>query len=295
MFSVRTLFFIAMTVAIIPFAFASKMYGQKDNHRWIMDNKAPLYCSIHQDIPYYGSVRFQREAGGAISFVVTPNSMPNEGTRFLLRSVHPKHKPGLAPNDLGELPVSKDSFSIRLNGSKAFRLLQDLERDMEDGLTPVLYYQDKATSRIVNVTLEPKPLTFQETLHDFVQCSKKLLNYTFDDIDYSEVYFSTNSKYLNNSSRRTLRKVVDYVKADPKIRRISLHGFTDGIGNKKINIYVSRERAKSVAKFLKENGIDPKLIEIFTHGKETLFFSNRSEEGRAKNRKVAIKVERDEV
>ena len=77
---------------------------------------------------------------------------------------------------------------------------------------------------------------------------------------------------------------------DMEDARIRVYGHTDIVGGAEVNQRVSTERAKKVAAFLVDKGIDASRIEA-----EGLSFNhpvadNSTEAGRAKNRRVEIYV-----
>ncbi|MFN4245934.1 MAG: OmpA family protein, partial [Brevinematia bacterium] len=71
---------------------------------------------------------------------------------------------------------------------------------------------------------------------------------------------------------------------------IIVEGHTDDIGSDEYNQKLSESRAKEVTSLLIEFGIDPKKISYIGYGKRKPKFPNTSEENRAKNRRVEIKL-----
>ena len=87
-------------------------------------------------------------------------------------------------------------------------------------------------------------------------------------------------------------KVVTFVKADPSIRKIALSGHTDNHGRKRLNQALSDERAAVVKNFLMDNGVAENLITIASHLELTPVMSNKTQTGRAHNRRTEIEVSR---
>ena len=71
---------------------------------------------------------------------------------------------------------------------------------------------------------------------------------------------------------------------------IEISGHTDNSGNEANNLRLSGARAKSVADYLIGKGINKERIKIKGYGSSQPIAENKSEEGRAKNRRVEFKI-----
>lgn len=106
-------------------------------------------------------------------------------------------------------------------------------------------------------------------------------------------YFDFNSATLKSESAPTLDEVAKLIKADPSLRLLVV-GHTDAVGAFDYNIDLSKKRAASVVAALTERV--PAAASRLTPcgvGYQCPIANNSSEEGRAKNRRVAlVKVEK---
>jgi len=71
---------------------------------------------------------------------------------------------------------------------------------------------------------------------------------------------------------------------------IEVVGHTDSIGSDAVNNRLSKERADSVAAYLTGQGVQPQRIETLGAGKAYPIADNSTDAGRAKNRRVEIRV-----
>ena len=69
---------------------------------------------------------------------------------------------------------------------------------------------------------------------------------------------------------------------------MSVEGHTDNTGTAERNKTLSQERAQSVVNALKAAGIDKKRLNAVGWGQEKPMADNKTEEGKAKNRRVEI-------
>lgn len=109
-------------------------------------------------------------------------------------------------------------------------------------------------------------------------------NWLFEDLE-----FDYNQSDLNPSAFTSLRELAATLKARPELN-IEIQGHTDSSGARDYNLDLSQSRAQSVKTFLVSEGIDASRMTIRGFGPDRPMYSNASEEGFAKNRRVEIKL-----
>lgn len=73
--------------------------------------------------------------------------------------------------------------------------------------------------------------------------------------------------------------------------KISLEGHTDSDGTEEYNMKLSKSRVEAVKDFLVANGVDASRIKTSYYGESKPIADNSTEEGKAKNRRVEMKIE----
>jgi outer membrane protein OmpA-like peptidoglycan-associated protein len=112
-----------------------------------------------------------------------------------------------------------------------------------------------------------------------------------DRIDLSEtVQFETESAVLLDRSKTLLDDVARELNDHPEIRKVQIEGHTDSTAGNRHNIKLSRERVASVRSYLIGKGVDPKRLATKAFGETKPIASNKTEEGRAKNRRVDFRI-----
>jgi outer membrane protein OmpA-like peptidoglycan-associated protein len=101
--------------------------------------------------------------------------------------------------------------------------------------------------------------------------------------------FAFNSAALSKSAVLILDKVCKFLKANPS-SQILMYGFTDNVGDDAFNLKLSSDRALSVQKYFLSKGIDESRMKTEGKGKSDPIASNETNEGKAKNRRVEIKI-----
>jgi OOP family OmpA-OmpF porin len=92
---------------------------------------------------------------------------------------------------------------------------------------------------------------------------------------------------LPDGQKPHLDQVADILKNHPDIH-ITITGHTCDIGTIEENIKVGEARARAVADYLQQKGVDAKRMEIRSSGKSNPMVPNTSSNNRSKNRRVTI-------
>jgi outer membrane protein OmpA-like peptidoglycan-associated protein len=104
------------------------------------------------------------------------------------------------------------------------------------------------------------------------------------------VNFDFDKSVIREGDKAKLKKAIDFVKKYPGFK-IKIEGHTDYIGTEKYNQGLSERRAGAVMKYLvKGGGIDGKRLTAVGYGESKPVASNKTNEGRAKNRRVEILI-----
>lgn len=101
------------------------------------------------------------------------------------------------------------------------------------------------------------------------------------------INFDTGKADLKPDGRATVEEIVKALKSAPGLR-IAIEGHTDNVGQPAANKALSERRARSVMEAVVAGGIDAKRLSAAGFGPERPVADNRSEEGRAKNRRVEL-------
>lgn len=171
-----------------------------------------------------------------------------------------------------EAAQSKPSVSI-LDSSLEFIFGSDDTKKVVDSNAPVGYY-------VVNEELNGEHLDKTTDVVTFE-------NYVLTELDAGMAMFAVNSHKIKNF--KALEAIVQ--KTDTtRVKEVRVTGHTDSTGSEKYNDELSRKRAEAVGSYLKANGFDSVPVTTTGVGASTPIATNKSYEGRAKNRRVEVVV-----
>jgi len=139
-----------------------------------------------------------------------------------------------------------------------------------------------------NVVLNVPQMGVESRLLAFIQDPSK----NVDDstwFDFDRLSFNTDSATLRPESQEQLRNIAAILTAYPDVH-IKVGGYTDNTGDPESNLQLSEVRADGVVSELMTLGIEPDRLESQGYGDQHLVADNSTEEGRARNRRISMRV-----
>jgi OOP family OmpA-OmpF porin len=137
------------------------------------------------------------------------------------------------------------------------------------------------SSDIILNILEMVPMKQEITANEMLDALNK------DGYIALNILFETGKSVIQAESQSIVDQIFDLLKNDLTLK-VSIEGHTDNVGDAAANKKLSDDRAKSVMDALIAKGIDKTRLTSTGWGQEKPVADNRTEEGRAKNRRVEI-------
>lgn len=102
--------------------------------------------------------------------------------------------------------------------------------------------------------------------------------------------FEVGSASLSERGQRSLLQVAAIL-AEFKSSLIVIHGHTDDTGTPQGNRLLSQQRAQSVARLLKQSGVNEQRMLVIGHGSDKPLLPNTDQASRERNRRVELVIE----
>jgi OmpA-OmpF porin, OOP family len=109
-----------------------------------------------------------------------------------------------------------------------------------------------------------------------------------DDI----IHFEIDSPRVPHVSYPIIKKVADFIIANPDVLEIDIEGHADETGTTEHNLVLSRQRADSVKRIIVQYGVDEKRITTHSYGESRPKVPGHAEEQLKQNRRVEFTVTR---
>ena len=155
------------------------------------------------------------------------------------------------------------------------------------------YYIDDVSVRLINCEPKAQPeqvaankkktTTGDERLDEMQQLKKG------NTIVLKNIFFDFDKSTLLQQSYNELQRVLTLLVSNPKMK-IMIIGHTDNQGGNAYNQRLSENRAKAVVEYLIRKGIAPDRLQYKGRGAFEPIDTNTTEEGRANNRRVEMKI-----
>lgn len=105
-----------------------------------------------------------------------------------------------------------------------------------------------------------------------------------------KAHFPVNGHDLSKEAEEQLDEFVERLKTDNKNVFIEIQGHTDSTGSPDYNMRLGQERADAVRLYLNQKGVALNRLSTISYGETQPVDSNKSKDGRSKNRRVVIVV-----
>lgn len=106
-----------------------------------------------------------------------------------------------------------------------------------------------------------------------------------------ELLFAVNEADLNEKAVLSIRKLSHDLQS-VQLNQLEIHGHTDSTGNSTYNQALSLRRAESVAGVFRDSLYRADQLKVMGFGSDKPIADNATEEGRSKNRRVDIIIDR---
>ena len=207
-----------------------------------------------------------------------------------------------------ELSPSKSGFEISISDMDTDQAIDEVEitiTNLDKNETIVKRVRRDENGKFVvdlrdgdkyNINVNgPKGYAFYNTEVDMASGENKKLEVKLMPLKaktklvLNDITFETNSAELNASSFAELDRVVKLLTDNPEIN-IEISAHTDDIGSNVYNKRLSLKRAQSVVDYLTNNKLPIDRLLPKGYGETTPLVANNSDDNRAKNRRVELKI-----
>jgi len=266
-----------------------RSYGASiEQSSWSLVKNTPTACILQHQIPRIGQANFSSVASkdNNLDFELAMRQKPAKHTEVEVRSLSPKWKPQGTSSYLTDITYFKQ-FNGEINDDQAWVLLSELEK----GMQPTFFYRDWYNSND-QISVAMSAVNFTPQHQKFMDCVSQLLPYSFDDISFTTLNYRKNSKVLDRRSKNKLKMIQDYLKYEPTMELVVIDSYTDSYGGRYNNEQLSIKRAQEMKKLLQKAGISGEKIVLDGFGEKRHIASNEKIQGRDKNRRVVITMNR---
>jgi len=259
-----------------------------DSSAWFVE-PTPLSCRLRQDVAHYGRVVFEKLSGKDQNFKLsTLRHVPQAGV-VEIEAITPVWRHPYQSKSLARVKGSVGVTPVQVGDNLASTLLNQLLQGME----PVFTHAGWEASH--SVSIKASPVNFSEAYSAYLDCINQLFPVGFETVERTSILFDTDKSNVKKLYKKRLKLVVDYMALDPEVNAIYVDGHTDEIGRRGYNWDLSQRRSESVRKVLLELGVPDDQIIVRYHGETMPIAANFPTTERSKNRRVTLRLDRENL
>ena len=102
--------------------------------------------------------------------------------------------------------------------------------------------------------------------------------------------FTVNKYDLSKEAKEALDAFAERLKSENKNVYLEIQGHTDATGSDGYNVQLGQDRAEAVRRYLNKQGVALNRMSTISYGSSEPVESNKTKDGRAKNRRVVVIV-----
>lgn len=259
-----------------------------DEGQWQATTPSPLQCELTHYIPRFGQARFIHRAGEDTKFQIKPFRSALKQGSVQLVAMAPGWRPGTGTHQIGHVQFRTNDEWVKVGPQQTALMIESLRQ----GLMPSMLQEDQ-DQRIEARVASISPLRFDEAYSRFQLCEAQLLPVNYDQISNTVLNYASGADTLSVKDKAMLDLIVRYIKADPDVSYVFIDSHTDSRGTRRDNRQLSKNRADMVLNYLIARGLDQEMITSRYHGERYPVASNATVSGRAQNRRVTVRLEKE--
>lgn len=279
---------------LLPLTAQAVTYSNRLNTSEWEARSTVFECRLEHSVPYYGKAVFRTRAGERSGFFLSAKtSRFKAGEANLVSRVPVWFNPKDEEREraMGAAPIKQGKWPLWLGTAWAERMLVELNEGNEVAIKQDVWFDSEAEESILALT----NIGFNKAYRRYLDCLAGLLPANFDQLKRTALYFESGvGDEVAASGQRSLDNIITLVKHDKKVRKFYVDGHTDSNGDRSENLELAKERAEFVTNYLKNRGIPEEWIVTRWHGERYPVASNAASNGRARNRRTTVRLERVE-
>lgn len=188
--------------------------------------------------------------------------------------------------------IVKDNTIETINRLNALEIENDSinkqNQRLAEEMKAMSYRNNKPATTVIvqnNDALNDKIEKLENDLKELSAKNKGVVNASFDNIE-----FELGSDKITSNSFSTLDRIAVVLVRNPGWAKLNVAGHTDSSGSVKFNQKLSRNRANSVKNYLLDKNVPAASISVSGYGKSRPIASNKTNDGRQKNRRVEFQI-----
>lgn len=279
---------VLLLFSLVPRLNAEEFAATISGSRW-QATVSKIECTLTHTIPGYGRATFSQASGEKQHFVLESIlERQKQGQARLM--VYPQEwKCNSEPKLLAKVALRQGEEPITLNKSTVYELLGALRNGQSAAF--VMKPEDASFQHCPDCDkIKLSAVGFQKAYKTYLKCIDDMVPDSFAELKEMVIHFESGSTLLSHEAEKQLNELKEYILADGKIRRVDVAGHSDSKGGYVSNMHMANKRMWAVKDYLVFAGVNPEVFTLKGYADKVSVATNKTPEGRAKNRRVVIRL-----
>ena len=250
----------------------------------------PFVCRLTHEIPQYGVGVFERKSRQTETFSLQQGTPKLALGVVTVAAVPPPWRADLGQQPLAQIQAVAGKKPVNLNAAQAAALTTQLNNGMR-----IMFSGSQQNGGVQGVFITLEPNKFAAAYKKYTQCVANLIPYRFQQLARVLLSYPAQATALSSSAKTELDKIARYAKADAKVLGIIVDAHAEQLEDEQAAVDASKQQAEWVTQYLVSKGIKAEQITTRWHGDEFPIATNSNDAGRAKNRRVTLRLESAET
>ena len=186
-------------------------------------------------------------------------------------------------------PICKLDYTLEYNDSTAYLKGTFKSSDCRNIQGEVVFFRSDH-----KVNMETEPASTHLWKHRFVKAYNKgypapeIMKLEQQKFKFQPIFFDHDKSDIKPEFKEYLNSMARVLDGIHDLR-VEITGHTDAVGTDQYNIGLSERRANAIKDYFKKQGIEPEKLEIDFKGKRQPIDTNKTKEGKQRNRRVHFK------
>lgn len=266
-------------------AFGLKYETELETSQWVNDSSR-FACRLEHYITGFGTGAFLHNAGEDRRLALDGQGIAFGGKAVTVRAIPPNWRPGGKGIALGQLKPGQGD--VRVGEMLATNIASELLGGMMISFEGAL-----RESETQPMAVQLSTVGFRRAFDEFAVCEDQLAAANFSQLERSRVQYKVGQIELDDTGKRLLSKIANYLNIDNMVLQIFIDGHTDDTGLTRDNIVMSQQRAERVRDYLLGEGVPEDMLVMRYHAEKYPVARNTSAVNRAKNRRTTVRLSRE--
>lgn len=270
-------------------SFAASYVTSWDRAQWTL-MPSELACKLTHSIDGFGEARLSREAGGVDQLVIVSRNGLLNRADYQVTGRAPAWQQEAQVVQIARVSAQQE---LRVSGAVLRDVIGQLEANFFVNFSKINPNETQIAPRYFSIALTPR--NFKKAYGDYLACVNSMIPFSFAQVSKLTYQYAKDATDLSHSIKQHLDKMLRYSRADERVLGIIIDAHSHADLTEELSFGQAQLQADLVADYLEAKGYAQEKIMSRVHGDRFPVANNSEVQGQAKNRRVTVRLEDEQL